>query len=192
MDRPLQGPGASPIVHHHVGYPELPECQWNLLYQPRIGFQGGGGGPAWRINILPPETCTDYRGFIGRRRIPVISNEIGEWLPYPNLDEMPKYTGYLKPKNFEVFRDFLSAHHLGDQARQFLMASGKLQLLCYKEEIESALTPGMGGFLLLDLHDWPGHGTAPVGVLNVFWESKGYVTAADTAASATSPCRWRG
>ena len=50
------------------------------------------------------------------------------------------------------------------------MASGKLQLLCYKEEIESAFlrTPGMGGFLLLDLHDFPGQGTAPVGVLDVF------------------------
>jgi hypothetical protein len=58
------------------------------------------------------------------------------------------------------------------------MASGRLQTLCYKEEIESALrTPGMGGFELLDLHDFPGQGTALVGVLDPFWESKGYVTA---------------
>jgi hypothetical protein len=35
----------------------------------------------------------------------------------------------------------------------------------------------MGGFQLLDLHDFPGQGTALVGVLDPFWEEKGYVTA---------------
>jgi hypothetical protein len=67
---------------------------------------------------------------------------------------------------------------MGQLAHQFLLASGKLQTLCYKEEIESALrTPGMAGFELLDLHDFPGQGTALVGVLDPFWEGKGYVTA---------------
>ena len=33
----------------------------------------------------------------------------------------------------------------------------------------------MGGFQLLDLHDFPGQGTALVGVLDPFWEGKGYV-----------------
>ncbi len=93
---------------------------------------------------------------------------------------IPKYKGYLKPKNFEIFRDSLKAHGMGGQARDFLFASGKLQTLCYKEDIESALrTPGMGGFELLDLHDFPGQGTALVGVLDPFWEGKGYVTAAE-------------
>ena len=99
---------------------------------------------------------------------------------YPNFAEMPKYKGYLKPKNFEIFRDTLRAHGMGDLAHRFLLASGKLQTLCYKEEIESALrTPGMGGFELLDLHDFPGQGTALVGVVDPFWEDKGYVTAAE-------------
>ncbi len=67
---------------------------------------------------------------------------------------------------------------MGKLAHQFLLASGKLQTLCYKEDIESALrTPGMGGFELLDLHDFPGQGTALVGVLDPFWDDKGYVTA---------------
>src|SRR6201999_4062175 len=87
---------------------------------------------------------------------------------------------YLKAKNFEIFRESLDEHHMGGQARQFLLASGKLQTLCYKEDIESALrTPGMGGFELLDLHDFPGQGTALVGVLDPFWDEKGYVTAAE-------------
>ena len=158
------------------GWPELVESQWHLMADPRVFLWGAGIGA--RINARPPETITDYRGAINCRRAPVISNEIGEWCAYPNFAEIPKYTGYLKPKNFEIFHDFLVAHHLGDQAQQFLMASGKLQTICYKEDIESALrTPGMGGFLLLDLHDFPGQGTALVGVLDAFWESKGYVAA---------------
>jgi hypothetical protein len=57
------------------------------------------------------------------------------------------------------------------------MASGKLQALCYKAEIEAALrTPGFAGFQLLQLHDFPGQGTALVGVLNPFFNSKGYIT----------------
>jgi hypothetical protein len=64
--------------------------------------------------------------------------------------------------------------HLADS---FLLASGKLQALCYKADIEAALrTPGFGGFQLLDLHDFPGQGTALVGVLNAFWEEKGYIS----------------
>jgi hypothetical protein len=48
---------------------------------------------------------------------------------------------------------------------------------CYKQEIEANLrTPGLSGFQLLDLHDYIGQGGALVGVLDPFWESKGYVT----------------
>jgi len=90
---------------------------------------------------------------------------------------MPKYTGYLKPKNFEIFQASLAAHGLGALAHDFLIASGKLQALCYKEDIESALrTSEMGGFQLLGLSDFPGQGTALVGVLDAFWEEKGYIT----------------
>ena len=109
---------------------------------------------------------------------PIVSHEIGQWCAYPNFDELEKYSGFMQAKNFEIFRDSLSANHMGDQAHDFLMASGKLQALCYKEEIESALrTPGFGGFQLLDLHDFPGQGTALVGVLDPFWDSKGYISA---------------
>jgi hypothetical protein len=158
-----------------AGWPQIPENQFHVLPDPRI--QAWGGGLKSRVNARPPETCTDYREFIQARSVPVISHEIGQWCVYPNFDETRKYRGYLKPRNFEIFRDSLRAHHLADQARAFLFASGKLQTLCYKEEIESALrTPGMGGFQLLDLHDFPGQGTALIGVLDPFWDSKGYVS----------------
>jgi hypothetical protein len=161
-----------------AGWPQVPENQFHITPDPRI--QAWGGGLKTRINARPPETRTDYRDYIAGRAVPVISHEIGQWCVYPNLDEIPKYTGHLKARNFEIFRETLEAKGMGDQARAFLLASGKLQTLCYKEDIESALrTPGMGGFHLLDLHDFPGQGTALVGVLDPFWDSKGYVTAAE-------------
>ncbi|MCB1124288.1 MAG: glycoside hydrolase, partial [Verrucomicrobiae bacterium] len=139
------------------GWPELPVNDYHVTPKPRI--QAWGQELDSRINALPPETRTDYRDFMAEREVPVVAHEIGEWCVYPNFDEIVKYTGYLKPKNFEIFRDWLVQNYMGDQARDFLMASGKLQALCYKEDIESALrTPTMGGFQLLDLHDFPGQG----------------------------------
>src|SRR5260221_176147 len=102
----------------------------------------------------------------------------GQRCVYPNFKEVKKYDGVLKPKNFEIFYDRLKEHHLESLADSFLFASGKLQVLCYKADIEAALrTKGFGGFQLLDLHDFPGQGTALIGVLDPFWDEKGYVTA---------------
>ncbi|MHB8899609.1 MAG: discoidin domain-containing protein [Thermoguttaceae bacterium] len=161
-----------------AGWPMIPENQYHNVPAPRI--QQWGQGLESRINARPPETVTDYASFVDKQAVPVVSHEIGQWCVYPNFDEMAKYTGLLKPKNFEIFREFLRQNHMADQARDFLMASGKLQTICYKEEIESALrTRGFGGFQLLDLHDFPGQGTALVGILDPFWDSKPYVSPAE-------------
>jgi hypothetical protein len=160
-----------------AGWPILPQNQFNSTPDPRI--QAWGNGLDSRINAKGPETTSDYRAIIERYTVPTVSHEIGQWCVYPNFDEIKKYDGVLKAYNFEIFRDTLTANHMLDQAHDFLMASGKLQTLCYKEDIESLLrTPGDGGFQLLDLHDFPGQGTALVGVLDPFWEEKGYVSPA--------------
>jgi hypothetical protein len=84
----------------------------------------------------------------------------------------------MRAKNFELFREDLADHGMGDQADDFLTASGKLQALCYKQEIEKSLrTKNGAGFQLLGLQDFPGQGTALVGVLDAFWEEKGYINA---------------
>jgi hypothetical protein len=161
-----------------AGWPMIPENQFHNTPQPRI--HQWGMGLEDRLNGQPPATTADYGDFVRQHDVPVVAHEIGEWCVYPDFVEISKYTGVLQAKNFEIFRDFLVANHLGDQAHNFLMASGKLQTLCYKEEIESALrTRGFGGFQLLDLHDFPGQGTALVGVLDPFWNSKPYVAPAE-------------
>ena len=161
-----------------AGWPLLPVSDFHLTPEPRI--QKWGDGLKSVINRLPPQTLFDFRAFVGTYDKPVVGHEIGQWCVYPNFKEIPKYTGVLKAKNFEIFRDSLTAAGMGDQAERFLNASGRLQVLCYKADIEAALrTPGFAGFELLDLHDFPGQGTALVGVLDAFWEEKGYVSAAE-------------
>lgn len=171
-----------------AGWPELPENDFHLVPEPRI--QRWGEQLNSRVNAQPPETVTDYSAFISHRTVPVMSHEIGEWCVYPDFNEVDQYTGYLKPKNFEIFHDRLQQSGLSHLASTFLIASGKLQTLLYKEEIEASLrTQNMAGFQLLDLHDFPGQGTALVGVLNPFWREKGYVTAEDYSrfCNATVP-----
>jgi hypothetical protein len=159
-----------------AGWPIIPENDYNLTAVPRI--QGWGEGLKSIINAKPPQTMFDYRDFVSQYKIPTVSHEIGQWCVYPDFKEIAKYTGVLKPTNFEIFRESLSENNMGDQAEDFLKASGKLQALCYKADIEAALrTPGFGGFHLLQLHDFPGQGTALVGILNPFFENKGYITA---------------
>ncbi len=158
-----------------AGWPVIEVNQFHNIPEPRI--QGWGQELNSIINAEPPRTNYDWRDKLPGDGIPVVSHEIGQWCVYPNFREIEKYTGVLKPKNFELFRESLNAHHMGHLADSFLLASGKLQALCYKADIEAALrTPGFAGFQLLDLHDFPGQGTALVGVLDPFWEEKGYIS----------------
>ncbi|WP_338539623.1 beta-glucuronidase [Paenibacillus tundrae] len=109
--------------------------------------------------------------------VPVISHEIGQYATFPNFDEISKYTGSLKAKNFEVFRERLEAKGLGHLAAAYFRASGKLAVQCYKEELEAAFrSQQLAGFQLLDLQDFSGQGTALVGVLDAFMDSKGMIT----------------
>ena len=158
-----------------AGWPVMKGSDFHSSPDPRI--QGWGQGMGSIINGQPPRTDFDWSDFVKRHPdAPVISHEIGQWCVYPNFDEIAKYTGYFKARNFEIFCETARRSGLLDQARDFLMASGKLQALAYKHDIEAALrTPGFGGFQLLDLHDFPGQGTALVGVLDAFWDEKGYI-----------------
>ena len=107
---------------------------------------------------------------------PIIAHEQGQWCAFPDFKEIYQYSGAYKARNFEIFRDLLADNGMASRAEQFLMASGKLQTLCYKYEIERNLrTKDYAGFQLLGLNDYSGQGTALVGPLNVFWREKGYV-----------------
>lgn len=147
-------------------------------WQPHNEFhvKAGARGLTWANT--QPESESDFRTKIDTVKQPYVSHETGQWCVFPNFNEIRKYTGVNKAKNFEIFRDLLNDNHLGDLSHDFMMASGKLQALCYKHEIEKTLrTPDYAGFQLLALNDYSGQGTALVGVLDVFFEEKGYINA---------------
>jgi len=147
---------------------------WPVVPNAEYQVRGGVRGLKWE---KMPETESDFSAGIAPFKVPFVAHEIGQYCVFPNFDEIKKYTGVYRAKNFEMFREDLQDHHMGDQAKDFLNASGKLQVLCYKNEIEKMLrTPGFGGFQALGLQDFPGQGTALVGVLDAFFEEKGYVT----------------
>lgn len=137
------------------------------------GANAGSNNPG-HIQAGPANTLVDYSEPINLANFPVVSHEIGQFSVYPDFKEIAKYTGVCKPYNLEHFRDALAKTAMAHQNVDFARASGILAALCYREEIEAALrTPDFAGFELLDLQDFPGQGTALVGILDAFMDSKG-------------------
>jgi len=158
-----------------AGWPNLSVNDYLSTAEPRI--QGWGQELKSVINGEAPRTDYDWSTYNSKFSQPVVSHEIGQWCVYPNFKEIVKYTGVMRARNFEIFQETLKDHGMEQLSDSFLLASGKLQALCYKADIEAALrTKDFGGFQLLDLHDFPGQGTALVGVLDAFWDEKGYIS----------------
>jgi beta-galactosidase len=127
--------------------------------------------------------------------VPCIGHEIGQYCSYPDFGIIDKFNGkhsyaafpngigwgkvpYMQPGNYIIMRDSARAHGLLAHNKALAHASGRFQVACYKEEIEAILrTSSYSGYELLDLHDYLGQGGALIGMLDAFWEEKGYVKA---------------
>lgn len=159
-------------------------------WQPKNQFHVKAGARGLEWHRMRPESMSDFSDKIDTVKQPFVSHETGQWCVFPNFDEIKKYKGVTRAKNFELFQEEFERNDLGGLSREFLHASGKLQLLCYKHEIERTMrTPGYAGFQLLSLNDFSGQGTALVGVLDAFWDEKGYADASDFSkfCNATVP-----
>ena len=111
---------------------------------------------------------------------PVIAYEQGRWCAFPNFSEITEYTGVHKAHHLERLRDLLRKNGIEQRADEFLMASGKLQTWCYKNEIERNLcSSDFAGFQLMSLNDYCAQEVAPIGPLNAHWREKGYAFAKD-------------
>ncbi len=130
------------------------------------------------LNTTLPSASLNFDYAVSLIPVPLISHEVGQYQIYPDFREISKYTGVLRALNLEVFRKRLEQSGMPEQNRDFTDASGKWSALCYRDEIEAALrTGGLAGFQLLDLQDFPGQGTALVGILDAFMDSKNVITA---------------
>lgn len=122
-------------------------------------------------------TLKDYNKEAIISDVPLISHEIGQYQSYPRIKDIDKFTGPLRPDAWDITLDRLKEKGLEELNEEFYEASGALLVSCYKEDIEASLrTNEMSGFQLLGLQDFPGQGTALVGVLDSFMEDKGFIT----------------
>lgn len=146
-------------------------------YTSHVAASVGDTNRRW-ITVYEGKPSTDWdRSEESAIDVPVIAHETGQRCMYPDFEEMKKYTGVLEPRNFKVYQDRLAKNGMLHQAGDFFRATGAHTVLQYKEVNEALLrTSTSGGFQLLGLSDFPGQGSAFVGILDAFWESKGLVT----------------
>lgn len=100
------------------GWPYVENADYWDPMEPRIQRWAEGMGSI--INAQQPRTDFDFEDII-KKNMPTVSHEVGQWCVYPNFKEIEKYTGVLKAKNFEIFRETLKDHHMADLADDFCM-----------------------------------------------------------------------
>ena len=147
-------------------------------YPPSADFATKWLEPGY-LPLVNGRSDWNYAETVRAAPVPITGHEVGQLQVYPDYDrELPAYEGsVLRPRNLEHFRDILAQAGLEDRAADFHRATGKLAAMLYRSFMESYLrTPGSGGFLLLGLQDFSGQGTALVGLLDSFLESKGAIT----------------
>lgn len=105
---------------------------------------------------------------------PVFGFEVGQYEILPDFDELEDFKGVTRPDNISVVRDRVK--ELGitdDEWKKRVNATGEIALLSYREEVEAVMrTKSMSGLSLLGLQDFPGQGTALVGMLNSHLKAK--------------------
>ncbi len=106
---------------------------------------------------------------------PVFGFEVGQYEVLPDFDELEDFRGVTDPANLRHIREQVEEKGLMPVWKQYVEATGELSRLCYREEVEAVLrTEGMSGLVLLGLQDFPGQGTALVGMLNSHLRPKPY------------------
>jgi hypothetical protein len=141
---------------------------------------GGLNGIARGLTRMKGSTEWDYEKAIENYQRPFISHEIGQYSSFPDFYSWfneEKYTGPLKAEYIGLFKEKFEQFHPPARGSEFAKASGAVQLLQYKTEIEAMLrTPSMSGFHLNGLMDYPGEGVALIGMLDAMGDSKGIVS----------------
>lgn len=134
------------------------------------------------LNERCPDLRTDYAPAMRAIRAvsdqPVLSFEVGQYEVLPDFDELAAFRGVTRPDNLRLIRSRVEAASLLPRWRTYVEATGELALRCYRAEVEAALrTEGLSGLFLLGLQDFPGQGTALVGMMDSHLSPKPYAFA---------------
>lgn len=122
-----------------------------------------------------PSTIRSYDSAYIYTKVPVIAHELGQVPVYPSWAEIPKFDKTpFRFINLEKSLVLAKQNHIDGQAEDFRKASGYLQQLLYKDDIEKEFRSRYSaGFNLLEMNDYTGQGEALIGWLDVFYDSKG-------------------
>ena len=123
------------------------------------------------LNSDYPNAMHDYSNTAAEIRKaykkPVFSFEVGQYEVLPDFDELSDFQGVTSPGNIRLIKENVEQKGLLKSWKRRVEATGELSLLSYREEVEAALRTGeYSGISLLGLQDFPGQGTALVGMLN--------------------------
>ena len=106
---------------------------------------------------------------------PVFSFEVGQFEVLPDFEELESFHGISDPVNLKLIKKRVEERGLLPTWEKYVEATGELSRLAYREEIEAAMrTRELSGISLLGLQDFPGQGTALVGMMNSRLEPKPY------------------
>lgn len=106
---------------------------------------------------------------------PVFSFEVGQFEALPDFEELESFHGISDPVNLKLIKKRVEERGLLPTWEKYVEATGELSRLAYREEIEAAMrTRELSGISLLGLQDFPGQGTALVGMMNSHLEPKPY------------------
>ena len=140
------------------------------------------GGEGW-LNREEPDFRRDYgEGIAAVRKTtdqPVFSFEVGQYEVLPDFDEIADFRGVTSPENFKHIQRKVKEAGISEEAwRRRVAATGESSLLCYRAEAEAAMrTAELSGISLLGIQDFPGQGTALVGMMNAHLAPKPYAFA---------------
>ena len=109
---------------------------------------------------------------------PVFGFEVGQYEVLPDFRQLDNYHGVTLPVNYELMQERVRERGLDRIWEKYIEASGELSLIGYREETEAVLrTPSRSGLSFLGLQDFPGQGTALVGMLDANLKQKPYAFA---------------
>lgn len=134
------------------------------------------------INNQYPNAKTNYDTSMEQLRKefkkPVYSFEVGQFEVLPYFEELENFHGISDPANLRLIQEKADKLGLLEEWNRYVEATGELSRIGYREEIEAAMrTRELSGISLLGLQDFPGQGTALVGMLDSHLKPKPFAFA---------------
>ena len=103
---------------------------------------------------------------------PVFSFEVGQFEVLPDFDELEEFHGISDPANLRLIQEKAEKLGLMKQWKRYVEATGEISRIGYREEVEARCGQKICPESHFGLQDFPGQGTALVGMINSHMESK--------------------